>query len=384
MAVFNQGINQQLLNQVGFTGTAGGGAGDAWLAQNPAAAAKYTQLRGTYQPGYTFNNPNAQPLNSYGGGVAPVGFVEPLNDYQKAALTARGESGAPGMGYMSGAADSFKRMLAGIPNASNLFSSGNEFYNQATGYLGDAAAGIRSGTQGLTDASFREGYNRYSNPFIEDVIGGVGSDLNREADFLRRDSKRAGSMNGAFGGTASGVEMGEIGRNVLDRLGKYSSELRAQNFNQATGNALNQFNTERNRDLSGASANQQGAQIAGGFGADRFNQGFNSLTQLQNATQLGLAGNQANRQKFLDNTEAQMGAGNFVQNQNQKLLDILSGQITGKTNYSTDSLNRLASYLGAIPQGMYTSQSGSSSSGGGGGGIGKALGGLATLFSGFG
>ena len=132
-----------------------------------------------------------------------------------------------------------------IANAGNLSSNPDLFTNAPITPEMTAALDVLKQPYGKMDATqFREGLDTYMNPYIDDVVGGVESDLRRMGAGLFSDLGSDATDAGAFGGTRQAVAQGEIGRNLLDVLGDKSSMLRSSGYETAANRVLDQFNTE--------------------------------------------------------------------------------------------------------------------------------------------
>jgi len=94
----------------------------------------------------------------------------------------------------------------------------------------------------ITEGQFREGISKFSNPFVDDVLGGVERDLRKQGQGMFSDLSSAATDAGAFGGTRQAVAQGEIGRNLLEVLGDTSGTLRANAYETAADRVLNEFN----------------------------------------------------------------------------------------------------------------------------------------------
>lgn len=109
------------------------------------------------------------------GGVLPVGFIEPLNDWQKAGLSA---------------------MAAG------------------TAYTDPSA---------------------YLNPFLEQVLGRTTARLNDQAEEVRKRLMASQGFRKAFGDSSLGVQMSEIDRSLMNAVGDATANLAYTGFNDAVG-----------------------------------------------------------------------------------------------------------------------------------------------------
>ncbi len=295
----------------------------------------------------------------YAGGVSPIGAVEPFNDYQRQGITQMA-GGAPAMGFMNGMQQAFQQQLAGAPTG-----------GQIQGYLNTGNNLMQSGTRGMTDQDFNAGVNRYMNPYQQQVVQNTIGELNRQGGIQASNiAGRVQPGQRSFGTTAQGVEQSQLSRNLLDLIAQNTGKLNYQGYTDAANQSVNQFNAERGRDL-------QGSQI--GFGAGF--QGLQSLTDLINNANTG---NMANQRNFAQNTSNTIGAGNLIQNQNQRLLDVVSPQIANRTNFNQQNLTTLKDMLGAFQNSSTGASAGQPTTLSQLGGLGMTAGsmGLGSLFSG--
>jgi hypothetical protein len=305
MAAFSTAANQALLDKYFGKGVvkAGSGGGNAALANAPKALVDaYTAERRQFadQSGFNYTPQTTAPQGNYNGGVVPVGQVEPLNQWQKDALTMQ-QGGAPDSGYSQGIQNAFQ------------------------GYQ----SAVQQLPQNMTDAQFAQYYARYNNPFTQDVVDATNADIRRQADIMRNPLKERFAGNNSFGSSAQGIQMGQIDEAALRDITNNTANLRSQGFNQATGNTL---------------AN---------YGQDTSN-AFNRAGQYGNLMQAGIQGQQQNQQNFAQNFGNKFNAGTAVQTQNQNLLDVVRGQIGGVQQYPYTQLQNFAQTLSPFSGGSST------------------------------
>lgn len=315
---FTRDNNQQIASSLGFTGQAGGGAVDAWLAQNPQLVGQYTAMRQQYDPSYQ----TAGTTQPYNGGVSPVGVVEPFNQYQKDAIT-RLAQGAPAMGFMQ--------------NAQGNIQNANTQYGQ--------------GAQGMDAQDFNAGIQRYLNPYTQDVVNNSVNQVQQQSDMLRNRIKEQMAQAGSFGSTAQGVENSQLNKDTLNQIGSLAGNLNYQGFTDAANNTNNQFNADRNRNLQAG-------------------QGYQSLAGTN------FAGNTQNQQNFSNNINNLYGAGSAIQNQNQNLLNATQGQIAARQGFPYSQLQQIGGLTSPFnstqSQGAYAGTPNAASSLGGLGMIGSS------------
>lgn len=290
MATWGPDLQRATLSKFGYTGDVGSGQGNAFLTANPQYINAYTAERRKVDPNFTFVSQGLQPNQ---GGVAPVGQVEPLNSVQKSALD-----------YYANASPAPYENRA------------NGYFDSIAGMYGQVNPMIQGAVKPLDGASITQ----YMNPYNEQVIQNSIADMQRVADVERNriNSNVPGSRS--YGDSSGAIQNSELARNLLTTTGNTSGTLRAQGYDTA----VNNINTDKNRQLTGAT----------------------SLQQL-----LALGSDLGGQQKgYADQTVAnKLAAGTTIQNQNQKLLDVLKPEIATKTNYDLSQLSTLLSLLNQFP-----------------------------------
>ncbi len=175
------------------------------------------------------------------------------------------------------------------------------------------------------------------NPYIDDVIGGVQSDLDRarREAIQGEENRRIGA--GTYGGGRHGVADSLTNRDYLSELSGISSRLRSSGFQNAMDTAMQNI------------ARQQGVR-RGDINA-----------------RLGKAGMQLDLAKDIMGAGGQLyGYGTGLQNLDQALADRRWAQAhQNRTAEGMWPITRLAASQGMVPQAAATSFGG----GGGGGGV---------------
>lgn len=258
----------------------------------------------------------AQNAPQYLGGVNPVGIIEPFNQYQRGALTTQAQGATP-MGFMKGLQSAFQTQQAATPTAAQI--SGN--FQQGRDLL-------TSGTRGVNQGDITS----LMNPYINDVLNSTLSRINQEYENnASRLRGRTAAGQRSFGTTAQGVEQGILGKGLLDTIASTTANLNYGGYQSA----LDQFNKERARDLTGS-------QLA----TDTGFRGFGSLSDLiQNA----VTGNVRNQANFATNVGNTLSAGDRIQQQNQRVLDVIRPEIEARRNFNLTNLAQLGDFLKAFP-----------------------------------
>ncbi len=315
------------------------------------------------------------PTNNFDqGGVRSIGVIEPFNQFQKDALSGMGTYN-PQMvdqGYMQGNQQAYQAMLnaaTGLP-VSDLFSRGSNFYGTAQNNLasanqqaGLANSQIQQGARELTDQDFASGISRYMNPYTQNVLDSSINRINQNAATTQSNLMANQAGRRSFGDSSSAIQLSELARNQLQQVGDTSAQLNYQGYTDAANNTLGEFNNERNRNLQaaqgylqGGNLYNQGASIAAGAGGDSYNQGFQGLNALGNVIGAGNAANSsyinnfnANKNNQLQNYQSQYNAGSAIQGQNQRSLDVVSGNLNNKMGFDNANLQNLAQFLNQFP-----------------------------------
>lgn len=100
-------------------------------------------------------------------------------------------------------------------------------------------------------------YNKFMDPYLEQVVGQQYKDINRLGTQQQQDLSSQALQAGAFGGGRQAIGSAEIGRNVLDQQARTGGQLRSEGFRGAMGSAMSDFQNRMGR-LSSA---------AGGYGS---------------------------------------------------------------------------------------------------------------------
>lgn len=271
-------------------------------------------------------------------GVNPLFGIAQFNQNQTQGLAnlANMQYQQPGnLGYMQGGQQAFQQAIASRPDVAGMFNQGNQFYNQAN-------TAINKGMQGLTNQQFQAGVNQYMNPYQQQVVDSTVNRLNQQGDQVRARLMASKAGQASFGNTSNAMQLSELARNQMQQIGDTVGNLNYQGFNQAASNALNQFNTERNREM-------QGGEVFGRFGQSQIDSGFQGQKNLQDLVQTGALGNQSNwfntnqmnalKDKQVEN---QLAAGYAQQAQSQRIQDLLLNQFNQQNAYPLSQLQAAA------------------------------------------
>lgn len=214
------------------------------------------------------------------GGVVPVGFVEPLNQWQRGALESLSQPNMAGLNYLA---------MAG-------------------------QAAQRGTDLGMSPESFAQGTAGFMNPYIDQVLNRTTSRLSESAQQAKAKIMAKEGFRKAFGSTSQGTQLGEIDKGLTSDIGDATATLSYQGFNDAANRYMTQFNTERGRDLQGAGVLSGIASQARGTAMDDI------MNRLKAGTIV-----QGQNQSILDVLNPEIkGVQNYSKTQLQDLMGFLS------------------------------------------------------------
>lgn len=286
--LFSQSQVESILAPLGFTGSATGGAAQAFINANPAAQAAYNQaVQRQVAQNMGVAAPQAAPVATPTTGAMPVG-VEPFNPYQREALSALGTYQAP------------------------------QFTQQAADFLQSQMNQAQLGP--LTDEQFQAGITRYTNPYQEQVRDIALQDISDQAAKLRNriESRNPGARS--FGSSSQGVQLASLAGDMLDATGRTSAEIGARGFEGAVQQMMN----ERKQQLAGLGTAGNLASQLGSLGTGVMNQQVGAL-------------------------KANLGAGTAIQDFNQNLSNLAMQNYMGAQNYPMTNLQNVGNLMGVIP-----------------------------------
>ena len=272
----------QFLNQQGIATGMSEADTMAAINANPQARATYMNMVNAPQQAYT-------PPATATTGAMPVG-IEPLHQFERSSLAALGN-------YQTPAA-----------------------FGQAAGALNQALGTAQQYAQPLTAEQFQQGVQMYSDPYQQQVTDVALQDIDDQAASLRNRIMNRNPGARSFGSSATGVQLSELGGNVMDARARAIAEGGSRAFGGATDFML------RNRA-----------------------QGLQGLSGLGNiATQLGGLGAQQQQADFRT-LGARGGAGRDIRQFNQNLSDIAMQNYMGAQQYPYTNLTQLGQLAGVIP-----------------------------------
>jgi hypothetical protein len=201
---------------------------------------------------------------------------------------------------------------------------GPNIYNQASGWLDQAATATQNAMhydpRKLSDVNL----NPYMNPFTQSVIDTSMADMNRGRQMAINDNGAAASRAGAFGNSRHGLVEAETNRGFADEVGQLTSGLNKENFYQAQQGAIGDINNDINQN----NLRMTGAGQLAGLSGQAFGYG---QTLTENQLEQGRQ-QQALQQQIIDAGRQQWEQSQATpQNSLDKLLQAISGTPYGQT-----------------------------------------------------
>lgn len=213
----------------------------------------------------------------------------------------------------------------------------------------------------------------YMNPYLDEVAGGVMSDLDRARQQTLLQNSDAAKAAGAYGGSRHGVVDAETNRGFFDTAGQALTGIYAGGYDSALGAAAGDLGRGLQAQTSNQGAGLQAAQL--GLTGQMANQDATARAQalaLQGQTanqQAGLAGanlglsaagqlgnlSQTQRGNYFDNADRMMQIGGMQQIQDQSLLDDSYNRWLEEQNYDKNNVAFLGNVMGTMPNAGGTS-----------------------------
>lgn len=270
--------------------------------------------------------------------------------------------------------DAMSAIRKGMNKSQSYINEARGGYRDVGGYAEDALGLSMRGTRKYDPNSV----NEFMDPYQEAVTDNVMKNLRREAAIQQNAASSQAVSRGAFGGSRSGVQQAEMGRNLADVQGQTLAAQRSANYSQAQTAAMNAFQNQQARmqqagqtALGAGQLQAQGAAGIAGLGQQQYTmgQGVGQMDlqagQLQAQGAAGLA-NVGQQQSALGQQTSALGQGDTsflynmglnLQGQNQKQLE---AQRMNEQMYAYEPYQRMSYYadlLNKTPSGqMQTSQ----------------------------
>lgn len=344
---------EQFLKGYGFQGSATGGAAQAFMNTNPAAATAFQQYAST--PGgntsvntttstlkpATGNNLTQDQATQWGlamgllkpgetatGGLLQRRIDDPNDDitnetygqFQRNLATGNGGLGQGGVDPLSVAdlTDWQKQALQLLAGGN---TAGQQYYDQAGQMLKQVQDMITSSGKAPTTEELLATINAVRNPLEAQVREQGITDIQSAGDRARA---RIMAQYGGSDSSAAGVQLSELDKNIADTIARLSTTTGFDAFNTAAGVATQQL------DRTAASS-------------------ANAARTATVLPQLALTQGSTARANNLEDIKNLLGAGTTVQNQNQKLLDAITGQYQQQDSFDLEMIQALAQILGMTP-----------------------------------
>lgn len=171
----------------------------------------------------------------------------------------------------------------------------------------------------------------YMNPYLQNVAGGVLSNLDRSRQLAQQGTSAQAAASGAYGGSRHGVADAETNRNFFDVAGQQLNNIFSQGYGAATGLATSDLARQLQAQQLNQSAGLTGQQL-----------------NLGAANQLaGLSGLQ--RQQYYDDANRLAGVGQQQQASQQAQLDLAYQNWLDAQNYNKGQVNFLAGAMSGMP-----------------------------------
>ena len=202
------------------------------------------------------------------------------------------------------------------PAVSGMLSKGyaasNAPYQQYQGPLTAGASDMQqqafAGAKDMAGAGYTPGQigtssfdtsaaNQYMNPYLSASLDPQLKELQRQATINSMNNAGKLAQAGAYGGTRQAVMEGEENRNLLDK----SQGLISSGYNTAYNNAMNQFNSDQNRNLTGQEDTEKSRQFAANNALDVNKNLANLGTTQRDIEQQGLTADKAAFEAQRDN-----------------------------------------------------------------------------------
>lgn len=276
-------------------------------------------------------NTTAQAAPIQGGGI-PLS-AEPLHQWEQTALSRMANPGAMGGGGMEQGQQLLKDFAANPQQFISRFTN-----PMATQYLQQAGQAFTGANAPVTGEEIQARMNPFQQQVIDTSLQQLSSSGAKARAALLKNLGTRGAAG--FGSTVTGTQLGELERGQIRDAATLGANLRYQGFNDATG----QVNAERNR----------GIQVGQGFG--------NLGTQAQGVTTaaagLGTGtagalfdtGNIRTNQGY-NTLDRMLGAGKYVRDYNQGLATAAEQEMMDAQNFPMTQAQNVLNLLQGVRSG---------------------------------
>jgi hypothetical protein len=183
-------------------------------------------------------------------------------------------------------------LAAGAIETAPQYQAAQDILARAVPILGQSVGGIYGSAQGYSPTQAEA----FMNPYQQEVTRNALGEMRRQADIARQGQAAQAVGAGAFGGTREGVQRAETERGIQDLMQQRIMQDYANNYAQAQQAAMQGFEQQQQRQLTGSQAlAQTGMQFA------NLGQGIGALTAQQ-------AGVDINKASALGSLGGQMGS----------------------------------------------------------------------------
>ena len=167
------------------------------------------------------------------------------------------------------------RELAGDVGIGALGTSralGRQLGAATKGQLQTAAQGqrdllaARQGLAGVADQFDPSGIAQFMDPYTQQVVEATRREIMRTGELQKQQADAQAIAAGAFGGSRTGVQRGEIDRAINEQIARQTAGLLSQGFGQALQASQQAFEAGKGRQLQQAQTTGQLVQAGAGLG----------------------------------------------------------------------------------------------------------------------
>ena len=265
-------------------------AGSNGVASQQAALGTMQQGVDPMQRGYnqsldTVNNGAQAGKDLYGNSLSTIGNAAGNAQNQYGTLYGNINSAQDVGNQYAGAANqaisgsvnaAAPLMQAGVGLTAQGLGAGQQYANQAQGYLG-------AGTQNVDPSQFSQAaINQYESPYINNVVQAQLGLMNNQNAQQQSQLKGNAIASGAFGGDRAGIAQA----NLMGQQSLANQQTLANTLQQGYGQALGAFQQQQGVNLQAGQANraaqQFGEQASAALGQQQYAQSLGAGQQLAN------------------------------------------------------------------------------------------------------
>ena len=305
----------------------------------------------------TMGVPGATP-HTYGGMR-----VAPFSGMQQAGFNLGAQGVGSYMPYFNAAESGMRQGVGtaqrGQGQMENLFGKGigatQQTVGQGLGLLGQVP-GMAQNLYGKSLGGYNpQSVGNYMNPYTSNVVDTTLGRMREQTEQQKQGARDRAVGMGAFGGSRSRLNQGEIERSGQRAMGEVAGGLYGQGYQQAQAAAMGESGLQRQlaqqagAGLSGIYGNVAGgvgalgsqlANVYGGYGRD-LQRGGLGLGQFQGDTGRGMAGLGTQAYGMMgQDVNRLMGLGGVQQGMQQRLADVDYGNFVGQYNEPYNTLGQ--------------------------------------------